>query len=172
MSARANQRSSCRSTFHARTYAPLRPWRRATCVSIEFISVESTLDATRTLLIAATSSRAGRARAHRDAPDPTGSADASLRFASLRLPVTYACIICYGFHTSHNSTDISTPPPPPPRPPTALSPPPSAFDPFKSRTVTAAPCGSVLPGLQLLIRRAFIRASGVGINQVSPVCRR
>lgn len=95
--------------MRARTYLPLsRPPRRcrdARHVSIEFISVESTLDAARTLLIAATSSRPSRP-GHRDAPD--------WQRLTLRLPVTYACIICYGFHTSHNSTDISTPPPPPP----------------------------------------------------------
>lgn len=92
----------------------------------------------------------------------------TLRSTTLRLPVTYSCIICYGFHTSHNSTDISTPPPLPL--PRTNSPPRSpAFDPAESRAINAALRLSSR-SLQLLIRRAFIeRRNGVGINQVSPV---
>lgn len=95
------QRSSFCPTFHARAYSLPRPNRRMPTRNVFPLNLFR-CPGRCTLLIA----QLHRAAARR------ASGRRTRRSATLRLPVTYSCIICYGFHTSHNSTDISTFPSP------------------------------------------------------------
>lgn len=66
-------------------------------------------------------------------PKGLASSATLVRLLSFRSQVTYSCIICYGFHTGHNSTDISsTRVKPHPLPPSSLDATPQSSFPLRA----------------------------------------